>query len=704
MNWKYCYLGLLFVLGMSFVSHSTDILLLPRDGIPFDGGTAYLMQMDDMSVDPTAFSVSAWVCPDRTDRSLAFLSMGGAPDNFTFYFYNGAVRMLVANNPPTYNFATAKPPVAGEWTHFLGTYDGETICIYENGVLTQSKSAPGRKSPFDAPLCVGGIVGTDRSFSGKMTDLCVWNRALAKEEALAVYKNATNPPTGKLVGHWTLASVRGDTLVNLVDGKPAEKINAVFHQPETLMNAKDTGFRGLWYYNQKLDNEYVFKYSGGLGTYPANHYPFSIYAPEVDKTFFCYGGTDQAAHDEDAKEGTLLHEVSYYDHKTGKVARPTIVLDKKTSDAHDNPVMSIDEQGYIWIFSTSHGTGRPSWISRSKKPYDIDEFELVPATKQVDGKDVPLDNFSYFQVWNVPGKGFITFFTTYDNRILNDPNSRSARTLCFMTSRDGVTWSAWQPIAGIMFGHYQNGAVWQDKKVGSAFNYHPNDPPRIGLNYRTNLYYVESEDFGATWQTAGGKPLEMPLRDKDINCPALIRDYRSQQLNVYVMDLVYDEAGHPVILYMTSKGFESGPENGPRIWRVAGWNGESWDFNDVTESDNNYDYGSIFMDQNGAWHIVGTPGIGPQAYNTGGEVSLWVSCDRGKTWTKERQMTDKSELNHCYPRRTINAHPDFYAIWADGHGRQKSKSRIYFCNDKGDVFRLPEVMTGGFATPEKIGQ
>jgi hypothetical protein len=111
-----------------------------------------------------------------------------------------------------------------------------------------------------------------------------------------------------------------------------------FDGKSVILNAKDTGFRGIWYYNQKLDNEYVFKYSGGLGTYPANHYPFSIYAPEVDKTFFCYGGTDQEAHDNDGKGATLLHTVSYFDHKTGKVARPTIVLDKKTSDAHDNPV------------------------------------------------------------------------------------------------------------------------------------------------------------------------------------------------------------------------------------------------------------------------------------------------------------------------------------------------------------------------------
>ena len=28
------------------------------------------------------------------------------------------------------------------------------------------------------------------------------------------------------------------------------------------------------------------KYSGGMAVYPANHRPFAVYSPEVEKTFF----------------------------------------------------------------------------------------------------------------------------------------------------------------------------------------------------------------------------------------------------------------------------------------------------------------------------------------------------------------------------------------------------------------------------------
>ena len=466
---------------------------------------------------------------------------------------------------------------------------------------------------------------------------------------------------------------------------------AVRGNPTALLNRKDDGYRGIWYYNQKLDgNEYVYKYSGGLGTYPANHYPFAVYAPEVNKTFFCYGGTD--------REGTtLLHEVGVYDHRAKTVSRPTILLDKGTTDAHDNPVISLDQEGHLWIFSTSHGVKRPSRIYRSVRPYDIDEFELVAPTKEEKGQTVPMDNFSYVQIWNVPRQGF---FTTYDRALLGGEH-KVQRTLAFMTSADGVRWSAWEPLAGMAIGHYQNSGVWRDKIIGTAFNYHPDRPDegRVGLNWRTNLYYIESRDFGKTWQTVDGRRLSTPLRDDQIAGPALVHDYEAERLNVYVMDLVYDREGRPVIFYITSQGYRSGPEDAPRVWRTARWTGTEWEIHAITESDNNYDFGSLYIGDDGIWRMIGTDGIGPQAYNTGGEVSLWISNDEGKSWTRRKQMTVNSPRNHCYPRRPINAHPDFYAIWADGNGREPSESNLFFCDVEGNIFRLPRQFEGETAPP-----
>ena len=57
------------------------------------------------------------------------------------------------------------------------------------------------------------------------------------------------------------------------------------------LNTKAEGYRGIWYMNQPSNDEYVYKYSGGLGTYCAKHKPFAVYCEQVSKTFFCFGGT-----------------------------------------------------------------------------------------------------------------------------------------------------------------------------------------------------------------------------------------------------------------------------------------------------------------------------------------------------------------------------------------------------------------------------
>lgn len=448
------------------------------------------------------------------------------------------------------------------------------------------------------------------------------------------------------------------------------------------VNAKESGYRGIWYMNQPSNDEYVYKYSGGLGTYPANHQPFAVYSPEVEKTFFCYGGTTQASHTE------LVHMVSYYDHRRGVVPRPTLLLNKGTDDAHDNPVISVDANGFIWIFSTSHGVSRPSYIHRSKRPYDIDEFERIEAVyTDGDGKQAPLDNFSYMQVW--PSRGeFLSFFTKYHYPV--------DRTICAMRSEDGVHWAPWQRLAAIDQGHYQTSCLGRDR-AGTAFNYHPNG---LGLNYRTNLYYLETPDGGATWQSVDGTQLELPLTQ--VRNEALVRDYEAESLKVYINDVNYDAEDRPVILYVLSRGYEAGPKNDPRVWTVAHWSGERWIFHDVTTSDSNYDMGSLYIEEDGTWRVIGPTEKGPQPYNPGGEVAMWVSKNQGSTWTMVRQLTQGSAYNHTYVRRPLNAHPDFYAFWADGHARRPSESSLYFCDREGSVRRLPREMKGLYVEPELV--
>ena len=42
---------------------------------------------------------------------------------------------------------------------------------------------------------------------------------------------------------------------------------------------------------------------------------------------------------------------------------------------------------------------------------------------------------------------------------------------------------------------------------------------------------------------------------------------------------------------------------------------------------------------------------------------------------------------------------DFWMLWADGHGRQPSQSRLLFCDRTGATFVLPETMADDSVKP-----
>jgi len=443
-------------------------------------------------------------------------------------------------------------------------------------------------------------------------------------------------------------------------------VNLVFVQTVSSdePNSRVNGYQGIWFTLGQM-GEFGDKYSGGLGTYTAKHRPVAIHAPEVNKTFFVYGGS------KDGKQ-YMLNMVGYYDHATGLVPKPVIVHDKQgVNDPHDNATLAIDGEGHIWVFVSGRGRGRPGYKYRSRKPYEIDSFERISE-----------EEFTYPQpVW-IEGQGFLHCFTKYTQ----------GRELYWNTSENGRDWTADRKLAG-MGGHYQNVESRRGRTLVS-FNYHPGDNT---VDKRTNLYFVTTDDMGDTWRTIQGNVIETPMTDP--HCEALVRDYESEGRLVYLKDIQFDTDGNPVMLIITSAHHMPGPAGDPRTWTVVHWDGSSWQFHEVTNSTHNYDVGQLWVEGD-TWRILGPTEPGPQHWGTGGEIALWESNDTGETWVRKWIMTSKSELNHTYVRRPLQAHPNFYAIWADGNPDELSPSRIYFADmEAGQIRQLPYTMTSEFERP-----
>lgn len=426
------------------------------------------------------------------------------------------------------------------------------------------------------------------------------------------------------------------------------------------------GYRGIWFTLGQF-SEYGDKYSGGLGTYTANHVPIAVYSPEVNKTFFTYGGTVK-------DKRYLLIMASYYDHATGQVPRPTVVHDKNgVNDPHDNGSIALDAQGYVWIVVSGRATARPGFIYRSKTPYSVAEFDYI---KQ--------DQITYPQPWHIPGSGFFLLFTKYT----------AGRELYWQTSTNGVNWSAHGKLAGIS-GHYQVSGV-HNGKVCTFFNRHPGG----SVDKRTDLYFLQTTNLGQTWTTADGTPVPVPVTTT--NGPARVFDYASQGRLMYTCDLNFDTNGNPLLLYVTSSNYAPGPAGDPRQWTLARWTGTQWLTNVICQSDHNYDMGSLYVLPD-RWVVVGPTQDGPQLWQAGGEMALWTSTDLGQTWTMTRQITTNSVYNHTYARRPLNAADPFSVFWADGDPTQVTPSRLYFSNLEGtEVRRLLYDMPTLWAAPELV--
>ncbi len=426
------------------------------------------------------------------------------------------------------------------------------------------------------------------------------------------------------------------------------------------------GYRGIWFsLGQYL--EYGDKYSGGLGTYTAKHHPLAYYAPEVDKTFFVYGGTTAE------NEQHLLAMISYYDHASNSVPKPVVVHDKEVvDDPHDNPSLNIDADGHLWVFVSGRGSIRPGFVYRSTRPFDISSFELLKE-----------DEFAYPQPWFTDNT-LLFLFTQYTD----------GRELYWRTHADTSGWSPNQKLAA--GGHYQMSNASRGRVI-TAFNSHF---PNHRVDARTNLSFLSTSNNGASWQTANGTTVKTPLDSTDTS--ALVRDYQKENKLVYLKDINFDTSGNPVLLYITSKDFRPGPSGSPRIWTIAHWKKGEWLFHDVAPAYHNYDMGSLYVEEGNTWRIIAPLITGPQPWGTGGEIAVLTSFDEGKTWQKAKDLTADSPYNHGYARRPVNAHPDFYAFWADGNPDSLSTSHLYFTNRAGQVRVLPYHMNNARATPEII--
>ena len=444
-------------------------------------------------------------------------------------------------------------------------------------------------------------------------------------------------------------------------------VGAMTMADETNLPPVET--RGVWYHcgSANLLPDQGAVYSGPMATYCAWHRPMAVYAPAVKRSYFVYGNAENAP------------TISYYDHATGRFAYPVVIGSNPDGDAHRNPTLLIDDEGYLYMFWGAHG--HPTLVHRSARPYDISAWEQR-ATIEPDG------GTSYPQPFMLrAGEIFVSYRKA--------PGWRCRR------STDGAqSWSEPTDIAAFGVSSSARGAAEfsiYGVMVGAEGDY----PRRIHFAWsrlgggtpeeienkhlwarRYNVYYACSDDGGRTWQRSDGTPYDLPIDEDQAE-----KLYDCGEHGVWLNDIQVDAAGRPYILF---NGAEV--ETFRSWWKVLRLTDNGWALSDVTESDHMYDSGALMMFAEDDIRIWGCT-TAVQAHEDGGEIEEWRSTDGGATWSNSRHLTAGSQWSHNHVKQ-VRGHQlgpgDLRAIWSYGDSRMPPETRdvrLYYFGDGMDAGR-----------------
>ena len=162
------------------------------NALVFDGVNDYVNCGTDPSLTLlNAITMEAWVFPTSHANYPRIVKFGVSESNsqgthlqlttsdyFRFYIGDGTVKRYAS-----------KQGNLNEWTHLVGTFDGQNVILYMNGVLADSSafSAATTISYNNSSRYIGTFSSGSSPFIGTIDEVRVYDRALSSAEVYKLY-------------------------------------------------------------------------------------------------------------------------------------------------------------------------------------------------------------------------------------------------------------------------------------------------------------------------------------------------------------------------------------------------------------------------------------------------------------------------------------------------------------------------------------
>jgi hypothetical protein len=174
----------------------------------FDGNDDNIVVQDSDSLDVTSqITIEAWVniAGHHSGQHYVVDSRDGIGGGYGLNVDTDTIQFWIGDSWPTFNFGIEP----GEWHHVVGTYDGNRMKMYIDGVMKANIAFTATFAPSAGSLYIGTFwQGPGQFFSGDMDEVAIWKRILTPQEVLERYEAAWPPPA--LVGYWKFDEDSGD--------------------------------------------------------------------------------------------------------------------------------------------------------------------------------------------------------------------------------------------------------------------------------------------------------------------------------------------------------------------------------------------------------------------------------------------------------------------------------------------------------------
>jgi hypothetical protein len=173
----------------------------------FDGVDDYATVPNSTDVDLTNVgTISVWIKPHSLTQGnfAGFVSKStGGGNNAQAYVFSwrqasSAIFLSLCNGSSAYNQIFASlPTVANVWYNLVGTWNGSSLTIYNNGVATATGTQTTNAQVLNTALTIGGYTykgggGSAEYFNGNIANVKIYKKGFTAAEVLQNYNAQKN--------------------------------------------------------------------------------------------------------------------------------------------------------------------------------------------------------------------------------------------------------------------------------------------------------------------------------------------------------------------------------------------------------------------------------------------------------------------------------------------------------------------------------